>query len=215
MPWGRCVELRNWQDEVTGAASILWALHENFYRTAVAASIPLRKLGYVFPAQLCVDPVGCASNFLPLRWLSIDLLLAKSDHLVPVRRAVIFSPQGMLCVVSGRRCINSRSTGSSFCRNEVFLVLRLQGTGGKLYPSPCRALLSTVREQQVSRTTARQQSFSESSQVSPLDSQAVLPGRLQVLVQVLLQEVSELVAAEALFKYPNVPLKCGSLQRVA
>ncbi|KAJ1210641.1 hypothetical protein NDU88_006003 [Pleurodeles waltl] len=45
------------------------------------------------------------------------------------------------------------------CRDEVLLALRLQKTGGKLNPSPWRALPSRARAQQGSRATARQQSF--------------------------------------------------------
>ncbi|KAJ1103264.1 hypothetical protein NDU88_000691 [Pleurodeles waltl] len=60
-----------------------------------------------------------------------------------------------------RLCVKFSPHKESSCRSEVFLVLRLQGTGGNLHPSPWRALLNTAREQQGSRATARQQSFSE------------------------------------------------------
>ncbi|KAJ1113004.1 hypothetical protein NDU88_001264 [Pleurodeles waltl] len=74
MPRGRCGETLGMRDEVTGTASIRWAMWGHFCHTAGAASIPLhRKSGCIVPAQQCVDPVGHASKFWSHRWRCIDL----------------------------------------------------------------------------------------------------------------------------------------------
>ncbi|KAJ1165840.1 hypothetical protein NDU88_006257 [Pleurodeles waltl] len=100
MPRGRCVEIRHLQDEVTVAASIWWVLCGHFYHTAGTALIALRKSGCVVPAWLCIDPLARASNIWSLHLCCIDLLPVKSGCVIPVRRAVIFSPQCRLCVIS-------------------------------------------------------------------------------------------------------------------
>ncbi|KAJ1132002.1 hypothetical protein NDU88_010332, partial [Pleurodeles waltl] len=47
--------------------------------------------GCIVQVRLCDNSVGCALNFRSLRWRCIDLLIAKSGCVVPVRRAVKFS----------------------------------------------------------------------------------------------------------------------------
>ncbi|KAJ1199266.1 hypothetical protein NDU88_003104 [Pleurodeles waltl] len=154
----------------------------------------LCKSGCVILAQLCVDPVGHGFNFRSLHRRCVDLLNAKSGCAVPVWRAGNFSPQCRLCVVSGRLCIEFRRTRSPSCRDEVFLVLRLQGTEGNLYPNPLERASSPQPES--SKAEGQQQGSSPSQKADRWVLWAARQFFLAGCVfwfRFLLQEVSELV----------------------
>ncbi|KAJ1149005.1 hypothetical protein NDU88_001826 [Pleurodeles waltl] len=131
MPRGRFVDFLHWQDEVTGAASIRWALQLNFLphgRRWVDSSLE---------ARLCRSGSAVRHFSGPcVEFPSAALALRRSS-----RCKVKLCCSGLTCGEIFTTVQAVRRFWQASCKDEVFLVLRLQGTGDKLYPSPWRALL--------------------------------------------------------------------------
>ncbi|KAJ1164518.1 hypothetical protein NDU88_004955 [Pleurodeles waltl] len=148
---------------------------------------PLWESGGIVPGRLCVDLVGRVSKFRSYRRRRVDLFLAKSSVVVPGRRAVNFSPWNRLCVEFSPH-------KESSCKREVFLVLRFQGTGGKLYPSPWRALLhrsqGTARQQGNSKAAVLQRKQSGSISSCTHTFFFVEPGLTNVLLEPEVEETA-------------------------
>ncbi|KAJ1177646.1 hypothetical protein NDU88_002898 [Pleurodeles waltl] len=114
-----------------------------------------------------VVPRGCASKFRShgRRRVDFSLEVGRRCPCEAVRRSS-GRPEGVASISVGVRRFSHRGTScaskisaheASKCKREVFLVLRLQGTGGKLYPSPWRALV------QPDKSSARQQANSKAA----------------------------------------------------
>ncbi|KAJ1087611.1 hypothetical protein NDU88_000778 [Pleurodeles waltl] len=121
--------------------------------------------------RLCVVPGSCAWNFLPHGRRRVDFLLGRLAALSMRGRALKFRSHrrrdgerrlsGSACgdFLTAEQAVrrNFRRTRSPNEKEKSFFVLRLQGTGGKLYPSPWRALL------QPDKSSARQQANSKAA----------------------------------------------------
>ncbi|KAJ1142773.1 hypothetical protein NDU88_009086 [Pleurodeles waltl] len=136
------------------------AVRQSFDLTAGVASISPGK-----SAPLSLR--GRASKFRPHGRRRVDFSreVGRRCPCEAVRQS-FGRPEGVASISVGVRRFSCRGTsceskisahGASKWKREVFLVLRLPGTGGKLYPSPWRALL------QPDKSSARQQANSKAA----------------------------------------------------
>ncbi|KAJ1217432.1 hypothetical protein NDU88_005026 [Pleurodeles waltl] len=120
-------------------------------RGRAALSLRSRASDFRSSPERRVDQRHCAAFFSPRHKLCVKIFGARSIH---VKKGSLFGPE----TSGNRRQALSKPLESTFTARQVFS--------------------KAAGRQQGSRPTARQQSFVESRQVSPLSSQAVLLGRM-------------------------------------